>query len=91
MNKPITILDLAIHRGAKPGDTGGYSGDELERVGLAIFGGCLRCEASIAAYNAHPTKLGFWCCKHCVGDDGFATVEEAEAFMALDLDEGDAG
>lgn len=77
--KPITILDLAIHLGAKPEEGGGYSGAELERVGFAIIGGCARCEATIAAYNAHPTTTGFWCCSACVGDSGFATVEDAAA------------
>lgn len=72
----ITILDLAIHRGAKPIDDS-YSGAELARVGLAIFGGCTGCGASMAAYNAHPSKSGFWCCPDCIGDDGWTDAAEA--------------
>lgn len=75
-SKPITVMDLAMHRGAQEID-GGINASEFWRVGLDIIGGCRRCGASIAAYNAHPTKSGFWACSDCVGDDGWDSVEEA--------------
>lgn len=53
---PITVLDLALHRGATADEDGSINGAEFERVGLPICGGCERCEASIAAYNAFPSR-----------------------------------
>ena len=78
----ITILDLAKHRGVKEDENGGINGAEFARVDLAIFGGCARCAASLAAYNAYPTDSGYWMCSDCVGDNGFATCEDAEALIA---------
>jgi hypothetical protein len=75
--KAITILDLARFRGAKS-EMGAISGSEFERVGLAMMGGCRNCGATIAAYNACPTKSGNWTCLDCVDGDGFETVEEAD-------------
>ena len=80
MGKPITIHDLAIHRGMKTAEDGSYSGADIAAVGLAILGGCCRCAATIAAYNAYPSKNGYWMCGDCIeneGEEGYATVEEA--------------
>ena len=74
----ITVLELAIFRGAKESESGGMSGAEIERVGLPFMGGCQRCGACIAAYNASPSKTGYLMCTHgCVDDVGYETVEEA--------------
>ncbi len=77
----ITILELAIFRGAKESEGGGMSGAEIERVGLPFMGGCQRCGACIAAYNAAPSKTGYLMCNSvdsgCIGDDGWDTCEEA--------------
>jgi hypothetical protein len=74
----ITILDLAKHRGLKADEDGALSMGAFADVGLAMLGGCAICGASIAAYNAYPTKHGFWMCKDCVCDgDGWDDVEEA--------------
>jgi hypothetical protein len=74
----ITIWELAIHRGAKADSNGGMSGMEIERVGLPFIGGCVRCGACIAAYNAAPTTTGFLACAHeCAEDIGYDTVEQA--------------
>lgn len=81
---PITILDLAIFRGAE-GKDGVYSAEELHRVGLAALGGCGRCQATLAAYNAAPSQSGFWLCvQGCIDDDGFETVEEANQALFPD-------
>lgn len=75
---PITILELARFRGAKEGPDGTINGAEFIKVGLPILGGCCVCEATIAAYNACPSKSGFLKCRdNCIGDDGWETVEEA--------------
>lgn len=57
---------------------GSVTGGDLALVGFCIMGGCERCGASIAAYNAHPSRSGFWRCGDCIGPDGWATVEEAD-------------
>jgi hypothetical protein len=45
---------------------------------LPILGGCEICEATVAAYNACPSKTGFLRCKNgCIEDEGWETVEEA--------------
>lgn len=74
----ITVLELAIFRGAKESPDGGMSGAEIERVGLPFMGGCQRCGACIAAYNASPSTTGYLMCTHgCVDGVGYDTVEEA--------------
>ncbi|MET0405276.1 MAG: hypothetical protein ABW123_22870 [Cystobacter sp.] len=78
MANPITICDWAnavLGREAR-------TGEDFEEAGLDMLGGCQGCGASLAAYNAHPSKTGFWQCRDCIGDLGFATVAEAEAFVA---------
>jgi hypothetical protein len=78
----ITILDLAIHRGAEPDEEGCYSAAEIHRTGLPFMGGCELCGATIAAYNAAPSKSGFLrCAKECVEGAEYSTVEEADAAL----------
>jgi hypothetical protein len=75
---PVTILQLALYRLGLPADhPGSLDGAQFEGVGLPIMGGCERCHASIAAYNAHPSLTGFLQCSDCIADLGYATVEEA--------------
>lgn len=75
----ITVLELALYRGAQPNEDGSISGSEIERVGLPFLGGCELCGASIAAYNAAPSKSGYLRCAedNCIGDHGWDSVEEA--------------
>ncbi len=75
---PITIWDLAIHRGAKPADDGSMTGGDFNDVGLDIMGGCCGCGAGLSAYNAYPSASGYWRCGDCIGDLGWPTVEQAE-------------
>jgi hypothetical protein len=51
---------------------------DIEAVGLPFFGGCERCRATIACYNAYPSKTNYLRCKQCIGDQGFATTDEFE-------------
>jgi hypothetical protein len=51
---------------------------DIEAVGLPFFGGCQVCQASIACYNAYPSKTNFLLCRSCIGDLGFATTDEFE-------------
>jgi hypothetical protein len=65
----------------KTAEDGSYSGADIAAVGLAILGGCCRCAATIAAYNAYPSKNGYWMCGDCIGEAGevgYATVEAAD-------------
>lgn len=73
----ITIQELAFHRGLKTDSDGSYSLGAIEAVGLAMLGGCEHCEASIAAYNAYPSRSGSWRCEDCIGDSGYDTAGEA--------------
>jgi hypothetical protein len=84
----ITILQVAEARGAQRDDRGGINGAEFERVGLPIIGGCGHCGATVAAYNACPSKTGYLlCASGCIEGDGFETVEEFEAWLKEDDDE----
>jgi len=80
MSKPVSILDAAIKMGANQDEHGSINGSEFNRLGLPIMGGCLHCEATVGAYNAYPSKTGYLMCADCVGDQGFSTVEEFQAF-----------
>lgn len=72
----ITILDLALHLGAKAEEDGAIPASEIQRVGLPFMGGCLHCQATIAAYNAYPSKSGYLKCADCIGDDGWKKAED---------------
>ena len=75
----ITVLDVAKARGVKEDDRGCINASEFERVGLPVIGGCACCQATIAAYNAAPTKTGYlMCAEECAEGRGFETVEEFE-------------
>lgn len=74
----ITIVELARFR-AKGAEV--RTGEDFANVGLAIMGGCESCGASIACYNAYPSRSGYWRCEGCVGDSGYETVEEADAAL----------
>jgi len=90
MGKPITILELAIHRGAKADLGGGYTMGAIEDTGLPFMGGCSVCGACIAAYNACPSKSGFIkCASGCIDEDGWDTVEEANRDMEAFFQESD--
>lgn len=72
----VTILDCVIARlNIKKGD--GITGEDCDKAGFAMLGGCEHCGATIAAYNAYPSKGGYWNCRDCIGDDGYETTEEA--------------
>ena len=84
---PITVLDLAIHRGAKEDPNGGLSAEAIEATGLPIISGCGPCGESLGPFDAYPSKLGSIRCKDCIGQNGFETVEEANAFIFPPEDE----
>lgn len=78
----ITILDLAIARGAEKLPDGSYSAASLAAVGFETIGGCAACGATIAAYNAHPSRTGFWRCGDCIdGRLGFSSPAEYETWI----------
>jgi len=74
----ITILDLAIYRGAKPDAQGNYDGAELARVGLPILAGCEVCGATLSAANAAPSMSGYTrCASSCIGGAGWDSAADA--------------
>ena len=76
--EPVTILALAKYRLGLGREVSSLSGADFTRASLPIMGGCQRCEATIAAYNACPSKTGYlMCADSCIGDLGYATVQEA--------------
>ena len=75
---PVSIWDVAVSRGVSA-DSGGASLMDFWRVGLEMIGGCETCGASISAGGAYPSKSGFWRCRDCIGDSGFASVPDFES------------
>jgi hypothetical protein len=76
----VTILDCAVARGAKPDEDGSFTMGDIESVGLPFFGGCQVCHASIACFNAYPSKTNYLRCRNCIGELGFASTEEFETW-----------
>lgn len=78
----ITILELAESRGLKKAADGSSTMGDFANVNLEMIGGCARCGACIAAYNAFPSRIGYWLCADCIGPgEGFETAAEFEAFV----------
>lgn len=78
---PITMLDVAEARGVQGNGDGTISAGALAAVGVPIMGGCATCYATVGAYNAYPSTTGYWQCADDIGDLGFATVADFEAFV----------
>ncbi len=78
---PITIYAAAcviLGREAK-------TGADFEEAGVPMLGGCEICGASIAAYNACPSKTGHLrCLSGCIGDLGFASTLDWMRHMIAD-------
>ena len=75
----ITILDYVK---SVVGDKDFYTAEDCLTAGVNIIGGCQGCEATLAVYNAYPSKSGYWQCGDCIGESGFATVAEFTAHEA---------
>lgn len=75
-DRPLSVLDIAIQLGLKADEDGNYSAEGLMRHGFAMIGGCQCCYATIACYNAFPSKNGYWKCRDCIDVDGFTTLEQ---------------
>jgi len=77
--RPVTLLELGYYRlGIPEEQQGSLTGADFERAGLPIFGGCEVCGASVAAYNACPSKTGNIRCVHgCIDDLGWYDLDEA--------------
>lgn len=86
--KYVSVLDVARARGVKEDERGCINAAEFDRVGMPFMGGCQGCHASIAAYNAFPSKTGFLQCRDCIEGIGFASVEEFENAEAAEPSEG---
>ena len=77
---PITILDYVK---SVVGDKDFYTAEDCLTSGVEIIGGCQKCAATIAAYNAYPSTSGYWRCADCIGDTGFATVADFTAHPSM--------
>jgi hypothetical protein len=86
----ITILDVAMARGARQAKDGSISGAEFDRLDLPFFAGCECCEESLAPYNSYPSTSGYIRCGGCVCGVGFATVQEFEAWCKREDEDEDA-
>ena len=73
LGSPITIAELAGHILGRPA----VDKVDYKKVKLPIFGECMGCHASIAAFNSYPSKNGFIMCKKCIGDQGWENLEDA--------------
>ena len=73
---PITIFDYVK---SVAGEKAEYTAEDFISNGVAMVGGCEICHAMLAAYNAYPSKSGYWRCADCIGGTGFATIEEFTA------------
>ena len=79
----LTILDIALAKGAAQDAQGRISGGEFDRLGLLMMSGCQRCGATLGPYGAYPSRTGLIQCGECIADDmSFATVAEFDAFEA---------
>jgi hypothetical protein len=76
---PITVLDYVR---SVVGDKPVYDGQDFLAAGVAMTGGCQGCAATIACYNAYPSRSGYWRCADCIGDDGFATVADFKTYTS---------
>lgn len=74
----VTALDLACYRLGKPAGSR-ITAEQCEgKARVPFFGGCARCAASIACYNAYPSRFGYWLCADCIGPgEGWESVREA--------------
>ena len=82
----ITLLDVAKARGIKETSPDVFAYEAFEAVGIPMLGGCLLCAATIAAYNAYPTRTGYIMCKSCAEQDASMVFETTEQFELYELE-----
>ncbi len=83
----VTILDIAIARGATKNEDGSIGADAFFNLSFPFFAGCQNCEASLGPAQSFPSKTGFIRCEHCIGDIGFTTVEEFDKWEEKETSE----
>lgn len=83
----MTALEIATILCSREGLPEPKTGEDFAAVGIPILGGCQRCGATIAAYNAHPQKNGFWACGDCNADP-IITMDDWEVAVERTSDEG---
>lgn len=75
-NNMMTILEIAIAKGAKRNEDGSLGMGEFDALDLPFFAGCEHCEASLGPAQSFPSTSGYIRCKQCITTTGFTTVEE---------------
>jgi hypothetical protein len=73
---PITFFEIVAQRKGVDPSHAALNGADFEEHGFSIIGGCAGCGASLAAYNGHPSRTGWWLCSDCIGDSGFETTAD---------------
>lgn len=79
----ITLLDYVK---SIKGDQETYSYQDHLDANVPMLAGCQNCFASLASYNSYPSTPGYVRCADCIGDQGFATIEEFAAWMSTPRD-----
>ena len=78
---PVTVLDVALARGAKPDENGCISMGAVEDTGLPFLGGCEVCGATVSCGNSCPSTSGYIrCASGCIGDRGFPSTKAFETW-----------
>jgi hypothetical protein len=77
---PVTIHEVAVSRGIKPNELGGFDAGQYYEASLPFFAGCESCGASLAPYNSYPSKSGFIRCKDCIDGLGFDSTLQFESW-----------
>lgn len=86
--EPMTALEIATILACRAGLPEPRTGAEFAAVGIPILGGCFRCGAQLAAYNAHPQHNGYWACLDC-SEQPIVTMDEWERVTGADEVESD--
>ncbi len=73
----ITILDYVVEKlGDDYPEDGCIDAGQFYALGFDIMGGCEVCGATLGAYNAYPTRSGYWRCAEDLGETGYGSVAE---------------
>lgn len=85
--KPLSLCDAAEAILGYRASTG----EDFEKAGLPMIGGCEVCGACVAAYNAGPSRTGsIRCLAGCIDGVEFWTVEEWAVYELVSSERTDA-
>jgi len=64
----MTALEITTILAARAGKPVPEAAADFVAFNIPMWGGCHRCNACLAVYNAHPQKNGYWACEECNRD-----------------------